>query len=140
MPLIDLHAAPNKSMRRWFGLSLGIVLAILAIMAAPAGMFRQAIFVGAVSVVGVYYLSPRTQLPIIRGWQWITFPIAWLVGHFLFGMVFFGIITPLGFLLRLFGHDPLNLRRENHVKSAWEDKACVKDVGNEDPTRYFKQF
>ncbi|TWT82824.1 hypothetical protein CA13_42870 [Planctomycetes bacterium CA13] len=140
MPLIDLQSPPTESMQRWFGLSLGAVLAILAFSVVPSGAIRQAILSIGIFVTVVYYVMPSTKLPIIRAWQRITFPIAWTVGHFLFGIVFFALVTPIGLLLRVFGHDPLRLRKTDGTTSFWKDRPARSDANKEDPRQYFRQY
>ncbi|MCC9642764.1 SxtJ family membrane protein [Rhodopirellula sp. JC740] len=135
MPLIDLSAAPSPSMRRWFGASLGLLLLIFAWLSRSLGVWPSALLFGcAVVTTSVYYALPATQEKIIRGWQWLTFPIAFLIGHLLFGAIYFVVLTPLAMALRVVGHDALRLR-ERHRASTWQDRK--QDVAAE---QYLKQF
>ncbi len=135
MPLVDLSQAPSRSMQRWFGLSLAILLAIVAFSVSrlnvSAGWILGAI---ALAVGATYYLIPATQLPIIRSWQIITFPVAWTVGHILFGIVFWLVVLPLGLVLRMLNYDPLRLRQRN-ATSNWQDRSADRPADS-----YFKQF
>lgn len=48
---------------------------------------------------------------------------AWLgerVGRVVLTVFFFIVITPFGWVLRLFGKDPLNLRRQQDATSYWQ--------------------
>lgn len=135
MPLVDLASTPSRSMRRWFGLSLAVLLAIVAFMASKfAEPLNAAILFAAIAVAFVYYSIPATQLAIIRFWQYITFPLAWIVGHLLFGLIYFGVVLPVGIALRIRGYDPLRLKPVRR-DSYWHDRSPPP------PTeRYFKQF
>ncbi len=135
MPLVDLQAPPSEATRRWFGLSLCIVLLFLALLLGNLGdALTIVLLVAAGLVLAAYYGRPGWQLPIIRGWQIMTFPIAWIVGQFLLSLIFFGVVLPIGLLLRLFRYDPLRLRKTGQTNH-WQDRPPA-------PTsdRYFQQF
>ncbi|MCA9129241.1 MAG: hypothetical protein KDB22_19280 [Planctomycetales bacterium] len=135
MPLVDLSAAPSPSMRRWFGLSLGLLLAILAFLFSGWGHWLNGfLLVCGALVTTVYYAVPKSQIAVIRCWQYLTYPVAWMLGHILFGAIFFGVVLPIGLVLRLRGHDPLQLRSGKR-SSYWHDRQ-----GSQNTDRYFKQF
>ncbi len=140
MPIVDLNAEPSESMRRWFGLSLGCLLVVLGILLAPHGWLRNLVFATAATVTFVYYALPKTKVPIIRGWQYTTFPLAWVIGHLLFGVVFYLILTPIGIILRLSGYDPLQIRSSKNEASQWTDRPADLDSGRNLVKRYFRQF
>jgi hypothetical protein len=41
------------------------------------------------------------------------------------GLIFFTVVTPIAFLLRAFGKDVLNLKK-NNKKSYWIEKSLIK--------------
>ena len=41
----------------------------------------------------------------------LAFPIGWLISHVILAVLFYGILTPVGFMFRLIGRDPLSRRR-----------------------------
>ena len=135
MGLIDHKAAPTPSMLRWFGLSLAILLLLIGYGLSHSSSLLGGAVAGSGIVIGcVYYLLPSTKMKIIRGWQVLTSPLAWLLGHVLLGSVYFLIFFPMGCLLRLLGYDPLDLRGRKSKSSSWVTKANTKT------DRYFKQF
>lgn len=83
-------------------------------------------------VVGV--AKPRLLRPVFVGWMILAFPIGWCVSHLILGLIFYGCFVPLGWLLRLRGHDPLQLKRPTKV-SYWQDRPSQTDV-----RRYLKQY
>ncbi|GIW99283.1 MAG: hypothetical protein KatS3mg111_2616 [Pirellulaceae bacterium] len=135
MPLIDTEQPPSPSMQRWFGLSLAVAICILGWMLRPLWAVAPIVSVGVGgAVAAVYYLLPKSRLVIIRGWQKVTFPVAWMLSHLLLGSVFLLIVTPLGYWLRWRGHDPLQIRPGRRT-SAWSDhrrRDALQD--------YFRQF
>lgn len=58
---------------------------------------------------------------------WIKFGLLLgkIVSPFVMGMVFFGVVTPTSILMKLFGKDILNLKRDNK-KSYWLHKEKIK--------------
>lgn len=136
MPLVDLKAAPSKSMQRWFGLSLAVLLGLIALAIRSWGQLAFGGLLTLACGLGVvYYSIKKSQVPIIRAWQYATYPIAWVVGHLLFGCVFFGIVLPIGLVMRILGYDPLRLRPSQRA-SNWQDR----NPQAKSTDSYFRQF
>ena len=68
-------------------------------------------------------------------WMLAAFPIGWLVSHAVLAAVYYGVVTPVGLLLRAFGRDPMCRKWERERPSYWEPRTSRGDVQN-----YFKQF
>ena len=139
MPLVNLEATPSNTMRRWFGLSLACFLLLVAWLisrgAASWNLPLAAILCGMSLVEAVvYYALPSSQFAIIRTWQYLTLPIAWIVGHLLLLATYFLVLWPVGWFLRITGYDPLRLR-ETHETTAWEPREPANSV-----KQYFKQY
>jgi hypothetical protein len=64
--------------------------------------------VGIISIAGLVF--PPLIRPIFVGLILLTYPIGWGVSHVLLGVIFYGIVTPIGIILRITGHDPLQLK------------------------------
>jgi len=62
---------------------------------------------GIISIAGLVF--PPLIRPIFVGLILLTYPIGWVVSHVLLGLIFYGIVTPIGIILRLTGHDPLQI-------------------------------
>ena len=58
---------------------------------------------------------------VYRGLAWLTWPIGFVMAHVLLGVIYFGLITPLGILRRRLGHDPLAKRLERSRRSYWRE-------------------
>jgi hypothetical protein len=61
--------------------------------------------------------SPEVARQIFVGLQTLTYPIALVVSTLALAILFYAVFTPIGWLLRLAGHDPLQLRRGK--RSRW---------------------
>jgi len=82
--------------QRWeFCFPLGILFGILALMA------------------------PQVLAPLNRVWAKIGRLLHAIVSPVVVGLLFCVCITPIGFLMRLFGNDPLRLRFEPDAQSYW---------------------
>jgi hypothetical protein len=62
---------------------------------------------GIISIAGLVF--PPLIRPIFVGLILLTYPIGWVVSHVLLGLIFYGVVTPIGLLLRATGHDSLDL-------------------------------
>lgn len=80
-------------------------------------------------------VRPTALRPVQRAWMFITWPLRLVLSHLALGLAFFGILTPIGWLLRVRGHDPLRLRAPRDESSLWTE---VKS--DDDPERAFQQF
>lgn len=90
-----------------------------------------------VAVVGgtLGLLWPESLRPVYLLWMGLAFPIGWLVSHLILGLLFFGLLTPIGLLMRLAGHDPLRLKPDPAEASYWSERPAEADT-----SRYFRQF
>jgi len=79
------------------------------------------------------YLFPAFIRPVFVGLILLTFPIGWVVSHVLLGGIFYLLVTPIGLILRLTGHDPLQLKPPAG-NSLWKTP-----VGKTDPASYLRQ-
>ena len=89
------------------------------------------VLAGLLSVGGL--ILPVLIRPIFVGLILLTFPIGWVVSHLLLGLIFYGVVTPIGLILRISGHDPLQLKKPSG-NSVWKTS-----VGKTDATRYLRQ-
>jgi hypothetical protein len=78
-------------------------------------------------------LVPTVSRVTYLALAWLTFPVGWLVSHVILALLFFVIVTPVGWLMRRF-HDPMQRRFDRDARSYW--------VVREPPIRdrYFRQF
>ena len=89
------------------------------------------VLAGLLSVGGL--VLPVLIRPIFVGLILLTFPIGWVVSHLLLGLIFYGVVTPIGLILRIIGHDPLQLKKPSG-NAVWKTS-----IGKTDATRYLRQ-
>jgi hypothetical protein len=82
---------------------------------------------GVISLVGLVF--PPFIRPIFVGLILLTYPIGWVVSHLLLGLIFFGVVAPIGLILRLMGHDSLSLKLPA-TRTMWKSPAGKTDVAS----------
>ncbi len=138
MSLIEINWNPSRKMLRDFGL--------IGLIACPilAGLFYwqhlPSWFCWTIAGLGgLLFAFSRLSLTVTRwlyvGLTLVGAPIGFVVGIIVLGIIFFGLLTPLGLAFRLAGRDPLQLRRDPTRTSNWQPHKRI-----DDPERYFRQF
>lgn len=139
MALVTLQLQPTDKQLRDFG-AIGLVMLIVIgaalwqFGAVSTGVF--AIFCGAgAAVFGASRVRPGLVKPVYQGLMLAAFPIGWAVSHVAMAIFFFGLITPAGLLMRLFGRDALGRAYDPKAATYW--RPYTKKRTTED---YFHQF
>lgn len=114
---------------------------VFFLMAAANAIWRHnnrpAGFVFAIiALIGIPGLiKPFLIRPLFIVASLVTFPIGWLVSQVALLILFYGVVTPLGYFWRLRRRDLLQLRAKADQSSFWTSRE------SEPPTeRYLKQF
>ena len=95
-----------------------------AVLAAVAGIL---------GIVGV--ISPNLLRWIYVIWMVLAFPVGWMVFQVSLVVLYFGVFTPFGWIMRLGGRDPLDLKFDSAAESYWHPYR-----GSKDPRRHFRQY
>jgi hypothetical protein len=64
-------------------------------------------------------LRPKLLAPLNRLWTQLGVLLGKVVSPIALGILFYGILTPLGVIIRLSGKDPLHLKLDPHADSYW---------------------
>jgi polyferredoxin len=137
MAMISINWNPSRrELRQFAGLCLVFFGGIAAWMYARHGAGPWPTTLAALAVgLGIPGLAfPVLLKPIYVGWMAAAFPIGWTVSHVLLGVIFYGIVTPIGLLLRLIGRDPMNRKFEPQAKSYWIEHEPAESA------RYFRMY
>jgi hypothetical protein len=110
----------ERSTDRSFGLVFAAVFTLIALMPLwrAGGIRLWALAVAAAFLVAAL-ARPGVLAPLNRVWATIGLVLHHVVSPVALAVMFFGVITPTGLLMRLFGKDPLRLRREDAAASYW---------------------
>ena len=73
------------------------------------------------SLFFITLLKPDTLLPLNKLWMRLGLLLSLIISPIVLGVIFFGLFTPVGLLLRLFGRDELKLKLDPS-KSKWKSR------------------
>ena len=130
----------KKSLRteREFGLVVGGVLILLSAWWLYRGKFTSlahvALPLGAVLVI-LAALLPRALVLPSKAWMALAEALSFVTTRIVLAFVFFFVVTPIGFIKRLFGWDPLH-RRAEPGDSYWQPYS----ERQRNPRHYEKMF
>jgi fatty acid desaturase len=65
----------------------------------------------------------------------LAYPIGWVLSHLVLAIAYYLVLTPMGWLMRLVGHDPMHRAFDQRAASYWVSH----DPGTSKP-RYLRQF
>ena len=105
---------PNRRQLRQFaaaGACAGLLFGALAWRVSPAGrgVIVWGLVAGAFAVLGAF--APLVlRLPYVALMA-LAAPLGWLISNLLLRLLYYFVFTPLGLLFRIFGRDPLQLKR-----------------------------
>ena len=114
----------KASSERAFGLVFAAVFAIVAlyplISHAPVRWWSVAV---AAAFAVAAFAAPKALAPLNRLWMRLGALLHKIVSPIVLGFMFFLVITPTGWLMRLFRKDPLRLRFDGDAKSYWIERS-----------------
>jgi len=65
---------------------------------------------------------PRALAPVERGWTLLAHALGWVNTRILLALVFFVVLAPVALVMRLFGKDPLERRRDRRRPTYWRTR------------------
>jgi hypothetical protein len=105
----------------------GLFFCVIFILFGLYYLSRTVFITGGIFLVlGVIFLittiaKPDLLLPINKLWMRFGLLLGMFVGPIVLGIIFFGLLTPIAFVMRLFGRDELSLNI-NNCSSFWKPK------------------
>lgn len=109
------------SSNRKFGWTMGIILIVLSLLPAllrhhPVHLW---LLVSGFAILVLVLVAPSLLGPVNRLWFQFGLLLGRVTNPIVMGVLFFAVLTPIGFALRLCGHDLLRLRRDDFAESYW---------------------
>ena len=105
----ELPARLTSREGRRFGLPVGGVLVLFAAVSAWRGHYwppRLLAGAGLLLLLGGL-LVPSRLGPVYRAWMGLAHALSKITTPIFLGVVYFGVMTPIGWLMRLLGKNPL---------------------------------
>lgn len=138
MALIEINKNPSRRDLAWFGAVLFVFFVVIGGVlgrARASDVVRNGLWAAGGALALLYYAVPPLRRPMFVGWMYAAHPIGLVVSHVLLALVYFGVVTPIGLLMRALGHDPMTRRLDRSAATYWIEREQVSDV-----RRYFRQF
>jgi len=109
-----MHSTSKTKQLRSFGLIVGGIFALLGLWPAVwrGEDFRlwALVLAGLLSVPALVF--PRSLGLVYRVWMALGLGLGWMNTRIILSVVFYGLFTPYGLVMRLMGKDPLHRRFE----------------------------
>jgi len=104
----DIELPSNKK----FGFFFTFVFAILAFyfLFIDSILWAQAFALLAVLFLLITVIIPQVLLPLNKLWMRLGLLLGMIVSPIVLGIIFFGLVTPYGVVMRMFGRDELRLK------------------------------
>src|SRR5919106_3702790 len=104
-----MQSHTDKKQLRWFGLSVGGIFAIIGVW--PVFLSGDDQRWWAIIVAG-FLIIPAVVFPLslswaYRGWMTLGHILGWINTRIILGLIFYGLVTPIGAVRRLLGKDPM---------------------------------
>lgn len=104
---MSMEQSATKKDLRSFGLLVGGVFSVIGLW--PLLLRGEPYRFWAVGLGGMLILLggaiPSVLAPLHRLWMWIGHILGWINTRILLGLVFYGLVTPIGIVFRLMGKD-----------------------------------
>ena len=118
----DIKIGSNRS----FGIVFFIVFLLISIYPIfYEGNIKPGLLIIAVIFLILGLLNSKFLTPLNKAWFKFGLILGKFVSPIIMGVIFFGVVTPISFIVRIFGKDLLNLRY-NKKPSYWIKKSGPK--------------
>ena len=117
------------SSNRSFGLVFFIVLLIIALwpLKHQGDLRIWALLLSLIFLI-LGILNSKLLYPLNKLWHHLGIFLGKIIAPIVMGIVFFFVVSPTGFIMRLFGKDLLKLKTSKNVKSYWINKEKIKST------------
>jgi hypothetical protein len=117
------HNINNGSSDRSFGLVFAVFFLIVGLLPLLHGqVLRIWALPLAAGFLVVAMIVPGILSPLNRLWTRFGLLLHSIVSPFALAILFYGVVTPTGLLMRLFGKDTLRLRPDKNAASYWIER------------------
>jgi hypothetical protein len=120
------HIKETKKDLRKFGLSVGIVLALIGILLyyfeKPSAIYFAAIG-GILILLGI--VLPQLLKPLNKIWMGLAIVLGFIMTRVILTTLFYLVITPIGFLTKISGKKFMALKYDRSAKTYWEKRSII---------------
>ena len=143
MPFVQLNWKPNpKEIRQFGAIFLGgfVLIGLIKLLWPWTWLFSRNETVGIIFVVvgvivgGIGLTGTKAAMPFYWAWLAIAFVMGNVMSRVIITVIYYLVITPLGFLSSLAGRDKLQLKKRD-TETYWSDISLPKEI-----EKYERQF
>lgn len=117
---VTRDAITNKSSNRSFGLVMAVFFMVVGLWPLIyGGAIRGWSVMVSVTFVLLSLVRPAVLSLLNRAWFKLGLALHHVISPIVLGIMFYGVITPVGLLRRVFVRDPMKLRFEPEKDSYW---------------------
>ena len=139
MSLIEIDWNPKDKQLQNFGkialVATAVISLLLYLLKGVAIQWLSIILTFGIIIFIISLISLKLTKLIYLGMILLTLPIGFMVSFILLAAFYFLLLTPLGFIFRLIGRDPLCRNFDVNAKSYWLSRHPPKSL-----EQYFHQF
>ena len=119
MDFSDVELPSNKK----FGIFFTIIFFVSAGYFILSSLLLWAFIFATAALVFLLTTTFKAEalLPLNKIWMYLALLLAKIISPFVLGIVFFGLLTPIGLIMRLIGRDELSLK-PNKKNSYWRKR------------------
>ncbi|NNF03049.1 MAG: hypothetical protein HKN17_01175 [Rhodothermales bacterium] len=130
---------------RKFGILMGVIALIAGLWITwKAGwtLTTTALVVSAVGagIAVVGRVAPVLLRPVYRIWMMLAVVLGFIMTRVILSVVFYGIVTPIGLVMRLAGRDPLPKHPDRSMETYWIRVARGRETREETAARLRRYY
>jgi len=136
MSLIRINSHPSRRQLIVFALAWLLVFGALGLAQWLKARPTLAVVWWFIAPVGPVLgaLSWEGLRRLYVGLSYATYPLGFVVSSVVLGLIYYAVLTPIGLILRLCGHDALERRFDSRATSYWHQRPSPPS-----PESYFRQ-
>ena len=131
------HIKTGKKDLRSFGVTIGIILLLIGgfLFYKERESFQIFLYIAG-AFIGFGLIIPIILKPIYLIWMIFAVILGWIMTRFILSLLYYVVITPIGVVMRTFGKDFLDIKKQAVQGSYWNKR----NSNVEQNQNYEKQF
>lgn len=124
MALLRINRQPSRFQLGVFAGAWFVMLGAAGIVQRVHGrtLLSEVLTAMAIVMPLLAWLAPSAVRWTFLALSYATYPIGFVVSYVVLGVVFYGVFTPIGVVMRLCGRDPLARRFDRAATSYWQPR------------------
>ena len=119
----EIKTGSNKS----FGIVFFVIFIIIALWPLLKDEnIRVWSIIVSITFLTLGLLNSKILTPLNKLWMRLGILLGSIVSPIVMGVVYFGVVTPIGLIMKLFGKDVLNLKLDKNKPTYWLKKDEIK--------------